>query len=194
MRLGLSGAVLAALSKDEMTVRQLADALGATSASVYITVQRHRLIGRVSRRKSQEFGRQFLYRITPSGKKKMEWLETHGIADGERTVGGLFEHMKRSASKYLESMEEVPMSNPVDLGDGPGVYFLYKNGKIAYIGKPEKALFDRILSQATSKRGSPYVVKHLPIDGDLDRVSVRKVEDWLILAFNPSENSRGGAK
>jgi DNA-binding MarR family transcriptional regulator len=191
MILGLSGAVLATLARHPKTAQQLADALGATRASVHVTLQRHRLVGRVSRQKFVTSGRTFLYSITESGKKKLAWIEKSGGLDGgDPSIGGLFRFMQRSVSKYLDAAANVPMSNPGKFNLNPGIYFLYKAGKLFYIGKSDKSLFERISDQAESSK-RPFTVRHLPIDKDFDGVSMRRVEDWLILAFRPPGNGNG---
>ena len=62
-KLNISAAALSVLTAGKSTCAQVAELVESTRASIYITLERHRIAGRVRRERS---GREFLYTITSS--------------------------------------------------------------------------------------------------------------------------------
>jgi hypothetical protein len=133
-------------------------------------------------------GKAFLYRITEAGRSRLEWLEKSGRY-GDHNISGLFLFLRSSVEKYLASVEEIPITDTEEFSMEPGIYFLYEDRKLVYIGKSDKSLFERLLDHR--KKNSQYTVRHLPADDSLSGLTLRRVEDWLILAFRPKKNGGG---
>jgi DNA-binding PadR family transcriptional regulator len=186
--MGIVKKVLDVLRKNPTTVNEIAERAGLSYGVAYITLERRRLTGQV--RRDRRTGRGgFLYRITELGVKWLKWSRDQS----NPTIESMFDEMRGGVLRFLGRIESVPLKRLDLIEDDSGIYFIYEHDEIVYIGSAQNLptrLGDHLSGKKSKlKKKKDWTVKHIVAKSPFDEISLRRVEDWLVLAFQPKYNT-----